>query len=556
MLTRRAALGTLATGLAFGGLSGCVEIRKWLQPDLADGSIDIHTHFFNGRDVPAVGFLQQTFLREPHQPVDPDMLGEAFIKLLKTILLTNTPTAKAELAAIGTEGANSASSPEALERQDQQNVADALVAFAEGAAPDSAGFSVTRSDEATLLDRIAQDVEQVALRRSLQTPAQQARVLSNEIYAKAGLSELRQGTKREYLHLTPLLQSIRWAGLLTRSRRDILAELNRLYGGENQIRVFSPSIVDFTWWFKADEPDVEPVADQIEVVSAISATHQNALILPFCPFDPLRAALEREDQPELDPLRNVKNAILNRGFAGVKLYPPMGFKPWGNAGIVTDWAKRSPKDGGAALDRELGGLYSWCIDNDVPIKAHANNSIAAGPNTGTFASPREWRRVLEQTEFRGLRLNLAHFGGFDETRPRSLNGGPQDWEVLISELIDEFEGLYFDLGFWSVAIDQHEAYRQHMMTRMRMLLADVPQMKERMMYGSDWSMIGRVTGHQTYSADVIAALDELGFTDTELEDVMAGNAARYLGMQPGSTQRDRLTNFFSGHPIFEEVFGT
>ncbi|WP_138934687.1 amidohydrolase family protein [Roseovarius arcticus] len=551
MTDRRFMLKCVGGLMLSSSLGGCGILKRWTQPDLAAGTIDIHTHFFNGRDVPAIGFVQQTFLRDPHGPVDPDMTSTAFMKLLKTILLTNTPTAKRELAVV--MGGAPVTPPDVIERRDQENVATALAEYAAGDVPNTAGLSVGRSDESRILDRIALDVGQVSVRTGLQSPRQQARTLAAEVYAKGAPTT---GTEREYRHLSPLLQSIRWAGLLTRARQDILAEMQRAYGGPTQVRVFSPSIVDFTYWFKTTENDVDSVADQIEIVSAISKRFQDALVLPFAPFCPLRAALEREAHPEWDSLRNVKLAVLERGFAGVKMYPPLGFKPIGNTADVSVWAKRAPKGGGPALDRELERLYAWCAENDVPIKAHATNSMGAGPGTGQFAAPQEWRAVLSRPEFGNLRVNLAHFGRFKETAPNADHPAQRDWEDTIAEMLEDFPGLYFDLGFWPIATESDGPNRTRVMARMRELIAHAPLVSRRMMYGSDWSMIGRLPGHQTYSAQVVSALEELGFADDRLQGVMGSNAARYLGLTTRGAQHARFAAFHADHPIFNELFLT
>ena len=97
MIDRRGLLLGLTGALALPGLSGCAQVRRFFQPEVSRTAIDIHTHFFNGRDVPVVGFLKQTIIRDPHAPVDPDMTTDAFLKLLTSILLVNTPTAQAEL---------------------------------------------------------------------------------------------------------------------------------------------------------------------------------------------------------------------------------------------------------------------------------------------------------------------------------------------------------------------------------------------------------------------------------------------------------------------------
>ncbi len=549
MLGRRHILTGLAGTLAAPGLNGCAEVRRFFQPELPPAAIDIHTHFFNGRDVPIVGFLRQTIIRDPHAPVDRDMTTDAFLKLLANILLVDTPTAKAELAGLG--GKVAPIPQERIIARDQQNVAQGIALFSQEAGQRRNGLTTTLSDETRILDRIAMEVGTPDIRRSLQTPEAQARSLAARIYDN-GSAGFTTGKTRQYLHQSEFMQTIRWAGLLTRPRLDILAELDRLYGGPGLIRIFSPSLVDFGAWLVTEE-EVTPVEDQIELVAAIARKHTNSLILPFAPFCPLRAALEREDDPTIDPLRHVKHAVLDLGFLGVKLYPPMGFRPIGNDTELT-WVPRKPRGGPAVLDRELEALYLWCIENDVPIKAHANNSIAAGPNTGKFADPAGWQALMRDPRFSGLHLNLAHFGGFDETAPQGKFTSASDWEATLADMVDEFPNLYFDLGYWTDAADPGSPDRARVIERTRGLLDRAPKMTERMMYGSDWSMIGRVPGHPAYLAGVQTALSELDLDTRQIERVMGRNAAAYLGLDRNGKQRKRLASVHADHPVYQEIF--
>ena len=377
-------------------------------------------------------------------------------------------------------------------------------------------------------------------------------MIAAEVFRRGVPGALVSGDTGEYLHQSAFIQTIRWAGMLTRPRYDILGALDRLYGGEDQIRIFSPSLVDFGAWFLTDEP-VTPLDEQIELLAAIGRKFSGALILPFVAFCPLRAALEREDLPARDPLRHVKQAVLNRGFLGVKLYPPMGFRPFGNNIDHLSWAPRSPLGGGAALDHELVDLYSWCVANDVPIKAHANNSNAAAPGTGVFADPAGWRAVLDQPEFHDLRLNLAHFGGFDETAPATALTSTGDWEESLAEMVGLYPGLYFDLGYWTEAADTDAPQRPNVLARVRELLASSPKMPERMMYGSDWSMIGREPAHPAYLAGVQQALIELDLDEAQIVAVMGGNAAAFLGLDRDGAQKTRVAAFYKDHPIYQEL---
>ncbi len=550
MVSRRNLLVGLGGSALASGLSGCGRIKDFFQPKVSRTAIDIHNHFFNGRDVPIVGFLQQTTIRDVHAPVDPQMRTEAFLKLLKFVMLRGTPTAAEELAEL--ERTPVPTPPEQIEQQDQARVAEGLAQYARTAGQQTAGLRTTRSEEEEILDRIAAELGVTGLRSGLQTQDSQAQALAAQIYAKDGANALTQGTQRQYVQRSPLIQTLRWAGLLTRRRMDILAELDRLYGGEGGIRIYSPSMVDFTAWFFTQE-SVTPVADQIEVVSRIAQTYTSALVLPFAPFCPLRAALEHDEDRDIDTLRHVKHAVLERGFLGVKLYPPMGFRPTGNTGTLS--VPKAPKGGAEALDTELDALFRWCIENEVAIKAHATNSIAAGPNTGRFADPAGWQALMRREGFGDLRLNLAHFGGFDESNRTNTFTSQGDWEETLAEMVEEFPNVYFDLGYWNEVTEADAATRERVLTLTGNLLARSPQMAKRMMYGSDWSMIGKEPGHPEYLAEVLKSLDQLGLTDQQVEDVMGGNAARYLGLDQSGPPRDRLDQAYATHPIYQEIFG-
>lgn len=88
----------------------------------------------------------------------------------------------------------------------------------------------------------------------------------------------------------------------------------------------------------------------------------------YAAFDPLRQVRYDEKRPNgrdspLSPLRIVKRAVMEQGFVGIKLYPPMGFRPIGNAAL--DGCKginpRAPK-----YDAVLRELFDWCAAERVP----------------------------------------------------------------------------------------------------------------------------------------------------------------------------------------------
>lgn len=549
-------------------LPGCQWTQRDPQPAPA-ATIDIHTHVFNGRDVPAVGFLMQAVIRKPHEDIQLPGGALSLLLLLKRILLAGTPTAAQELGREDEAALRSAAAPAI---HDEAAVAEGLTALAAndlGSDPtldrwmEVNGGAALRVDPAgrnqALLQVIRADLgvtapsvrADAALRSD---PGAQGQALAAEVFRRADASTSGL-SPAGYVHQTRLAATLRWVAMLTRTRAAIVDQLISLYGSENGVRIYSPSIVDLGRWFDTGEDgEVSPIADQIAVMSAIAQRRKDVLIVPFAPFCPLRAAEELRRNPDADILRNVRDAVERKGFGGVKLYPPMGFRPLDNRGQVT-WAADRNFGDAQAFDAPLRALYDWCAANEVPIKAHANNSLAAGRNTGEFANPTGWRKVLDRPVWQGLHLNLAHFGGFEETRPESGLTGP-DWEDALIAMVPRYPNLYFDVSYWTEATTGSAAERDRVMGRMAALLSAHPQMAERVMYGSDWSMIGREPGHQAYLDGAIKAFRNLDLSPAQMQAVMGGNAARYLGLDRNGKQRQRLDRFHGDNPVYRKHFMT
>jgi len=447
--------------------------------------------------VPVVGFLRQVILRDAHSAPDAGPLPTAALKLLKFILLAGAPSPAEELAELA--GAPPVSRRlEAPLAEDQQAVAAAIDRYRAELGRQTAGLSTTQHDEEELLDLIEAELGLPA--RSgpgdLSLPGRNGANLSAHIYAA------RPGAAAGFFRDSRLLQTILWAGLLTRRRGDLLDRLVGLYGGEGRTRVFVPALVDFEHWFQASE-SVSAVADQIAVMSALARRRGDAVILNFAPFCPLRAAFEREDGR--DPLATLGWAVLDMGFAGVKLYPPIGFAPTGNADTVLAGLPRVPAGGAAALDAELEAFYAWCVANDVPVMAHANNTQDAGACSALQASPARWRPVLQR---HALRLNFAHFGGFDEAMEAAFCIDPEgvDWERHAARLMAGAPGAHVDLSYWTEAALPGSPRRAEVLAGLTALLTEFPVLEGRLLYGSDWTMVGRELSHEGYLEASMARL--------------------------------------------------
>jgi len=368
----------------------------------------------------------------------------------------------------------------------------------------------------------------------------------------------------------------RWAEIL--SQRDLAAVGRRLveeFPGDG-IELSVPLMIDYEYWFR-NTRDVEMDAQVNAVASRIVAPFAGR-IHPFVPFDPARELawrmrLPRPDDPaggQAEPtssLALVKDAVLRRGFIGVKIYNSLGYRPLGNAAVDGERRRLFRRIGrsrycrftGDEIDAVLEELYGFCVANQVPIVAHCgSDGIEAYPGASfTFGSPESWRPVLRR--YPGLHLDLAHFGWrhglrYADARKRRRRGG--NWIRTILGMLEEFPNLYTDVAHHEViGAEAERAFGEDY----RAMCADAPGLvQRRLLFGIDWHVISRMDGFEDFKAAYTRILGESGiFTPAELEDFFGGNALRFLGLLPLGTpaaagwsgNRSRLAAFYAGNGI-------
>src|SRR5436309_2628470 len=220
---------------------------------------------------------------------------------------------------------------------------------------------------------------------------------------------------------------------------------------------------------------------------------------------------------------------------------------------------------GSKLDAALAKLYSWCSANNVPIMAHTSHSF--GPNTEyeDRADPIFWAGVLSQDAFPRLRVNLAHFGHFNNAVQHAR---PQDhvdkcWEWTVGKILTNSAEAYADIsslgeilktGPSRKIVDCMKAFKEHF-----------HDSDERLLYGTDWSMIAqeerfpKLFSSRPFPDVMIFFLRAVGYSDLQIEGIMFRNAVRFLGL--GQAERDRfgekstrgrLEKFYAAHKLSSE----
>lgn len=325
-------------------------------------------------------------------------------------------------------------------------------------------------------------------------------------------------------------RAVRWVNLFGRSRLDNTVLLMDNFA--DRVDLYTPLLVDLD--FGLHDTAKTRLAEQVELHEKISRLSmlerlprvRRGRVHPFMAFDPrreVRDVIAGDVRTTFDVL---KEAVEIYGFIGVKLYPPMGFRPIGNTaipGIMTEQVA-------VKVDEALVALYEWCQQEDVPVTAHTARSNEANDLFVDFASPDNWADVL--SDFPDLRLNLGHFGGAHATAPAD------DWTAKIARLATPAHpNLFADVGnhdVWDEGLTS--AYLS--MLKQLFRATGTSEMENRLMFGSDWYMVAIHPEHEQFLDQYEAAYRRV-FGNDATEAFLGGTAMRFLGLDDAASGNSR-----------------
>jgi hypothetical protein len=146
-------------------------------------------------------------------------------------------------------------------------------------------------------------------------------------------------------------------------------------------------------------------------------------------------------------------------FAGIKLYPPLGFDPW-------------PGNNSEELNK-VKLLYSECIRRRLPITVHCSDGgYIADDNSVEFTNPAgKWSKVLSNPDYKDLRINFAHLG--------SQHNGKTDWQATILNYISYGinKNIYTDISCVT--------FRPEDYVPLKNIIAN-PENEQKILFGSDF----------------------------------------------------------------------
>lgn len=576
ILVERRLFLKLAVGALASSAAACAKPCAPPTLPLASGRkvVDAHCHAFNASDLSPVRFVRYAHLQLYPEAADhpvsdvnnPDLLDSVIQALLVLVGASSAPTATAETRLLSGRAVGAGVDEVAAREQTVERLSRYI---AERSDTDPADFDAPAPDRARAL--IQEAVFSLGLRGQdmavsgggFDPPARREIAAQFVDSADAGEAPVAAG-------LMDVPQLFRWLQLFRRHRHCLVDELTARHrrAGWNPV-LLTPAMVDYGYWL--EEQPTSSLADQVEVWEAIAARDGGPAVHAYVAFDPLREALRRAGrirEPEA-PLALVERALLNHGCLGVKLYPPMGFSAVGNAerdfsripfsvkvlerrfGSVTEDQERArSRELGAELDAAMADLFSLCERLDAPVLAHGGPGNAISRNAGELSDPWRWSGLFQSPRpTRPLRVLLAHYARFTDRSHDPAGEAGQESAPYSQTHEAAFQRLLNLPGAGSVMVDMSHLTqviglagedRESLLSNLRQFL---PIARDRLVFGTDWTMLGLQRGEQGYDSAVESAFSDAGLDGPAMDALLAHNFVRFAGLRPGEASRLRLDAF-------------
>ncbi len=217
-----------------------------------------------------------------------------------------------------------------------------------------------------------------------------------------------------------------------------------------------------------------------------NSEHKGLLIKYFSNFSLTETAENRrnrlfEKMGKLDNNMHSKEIDYNDIFAGIKVYPQLGFNPYPEKN--DPMFKNSKEKADTELEK-VRFLYQFCCERRIPITTHCSDG---GFKTGDYddlTNPaKKWSKVLK--EYPSLTLNFAHFG-IEKKNKKT------EWQKAVIDLVTRYSNVYTDIS----CNESTPAYYKQLNS---VIKTQDQSLKEKILYGSDFSINLLATSVRSYN---------------------------------------------------------
>jgi|GEM_PF-3675313 len=273
------------------------------------------------------------------------------------------------------------------------------------------------------------------------------------------------------------------------------------------------ALVDFDHWLgECDEP-YSRLVDQIYLYDRLAKVH-GGYIFNLISFNPWNGIIHGNRYYDL-----IEYALSLDTFRGAKLYPTIGYYPYGNATIVEPKRTTPHPPNMQEVDDALEHLYEIC-GTSIPVMAHGNHSKGTMPSYKVMAGPRGWKKALDK--FQGLRANIGHFGGNSEV-------AGVNWTDEFIDMMRKYPGLHTDLGYWD-ELQNDPNFARTFVQRLEADIGNGEKAYDRVMFGTDWLMTSKDDQWEYYPKDIYTNLLNGNASPELLQAAFYNNASRLFDL--------------------------
>jgi predicted TIM-barrel fold metal-dependent hydrolase len=307
--------------------------------------------------------------------------------------------------------------------------------------------------------------------------------------------------------------TIKWLAMLVQHEARIAAAFADYWSRKPKFDFRVHHMMDMRLHYDGRPPVYDFEKHQLPRMIELAKTATPRLV-GFVAFDPFRDEWER-----------IIDAARAGRLAGVKFYPPNGFRPIDNKhGDIVNGP--SP----AEVNRRNLQFFHKCVAENIPVFTHCTpTGVESRPKeTGSFSNPRHWRVVLETKGLESLRLCFGHAGGQEGWLAPDTAHGNSVWaNSYAAEVVDlcgKFENVYCDFGMFDGLLDGGAPYFRD---RLKAAIKRFPgKFALRCCYGTDWHLVSR----KKHAKDYVRRFESIltGDLAEYREPIMYENAKRFV----------------------------
>ncbi len=169
------------------------------------------------------------------------------------------------------------------------------------------------------------------------------------------------------------------------------------------------------------------------------------------------------------------NNMKSNFFAGIKVYPPLGFDPWPDPAEY-DFMEQYEEE-----VKKVKYLYGYCSGRKIPITTHCSDGgFRVDENALDYTAPSRWEKVLR--EYPEIKLNFAHFGKQRGSWYKKLwrfFSAEELWVKTILRLVASYNNVYVDFSYSGVDDEYYSSLRE--------LINNQPHiLRGRILFGTDF----------------------------------------------------------------------